>query len=757
MLDKREKLTEEQAVEKFRESMKHEPVPEELGPEKVEEMLKQYVSEKSAKKNVSENGIVKKSVHKIHFISRYATAAAAAVFVVVVGLSAWQIQSRSGVAGSGMEVSMADDLQQAVEEGAGMEGSESGTEEEEPDIRVLGDHVYEQASDYGSVYDVLKKTEDRYESEKQGWFSDVFKIGSSDTGAMTEEAGTDTDTVYVTEEPTAGFVGAGEPASESRTDVTAENDAAPAEETAEASYEVAATGGQDSTAGKNAGYSETNVQTEGVDESDIIKTDGDYIYQVNRNKINIYDIRKEELKLVYTIDITKDSAADSIREIYLQNEVLSVIVERQETEMKQEQSEDVFSVDTKTVTSVETYNIRNRTSPKKIGEYKQDGNYYTSRKKGDIIYLFTANNMAVPVMERRKVVTEDAADIWLPCINGEVVAPNDIYLPEYGSQSTLIGSFNCKNPQQKIDSKMVLNDYAQVYVSQNSIYFYRSDYNFMEKTEIAKFSMEKGKLKAAAAASVNGEIRDTFAINESNGYLRVLTTAQGEGQQSNQVYVLDDKLQLVGQINDLAPGEEIYAARFMGNTGYFVTYRNTDPLFSVDFTDPKNPVVLGELKVTGFSEYLHFWGKDKLLGIGYETDPDTGEQMGVKLSMFDISDPANVKECAKTVLKNVDYTPALYDYKSVLADEEENLIGFATECYGNENDGWAYSMKYLLFAYEDGEFKNLMAEALENEADSSSYRGLFAQGRFFLTNPYRIAAYERENYSLQKEVEASGQ
>lgn len=781
-MDKREKLTEEQMLEKFGENMKYEPVPEELNPEKVEEMLKKYVSEreyngKEAAKADNRKMPEEKKPRKHRFLSRYAAAAAAAAFVAVVGLSAWQIQSQTGTAGKGTEVSMTDNLHQEdtdeAEAGimeeeneageASMEAEETGEKEteagitergteeekeEEPDVRILGDHMYELAADYSSVYDVLKNTEERYNrKQSSGWFANNFRAKSSDSTDMAETG--QSGAVYLSEEPTAGAAATG--------GNTAENyeETAVAEAATEDMAEAEAADVQGSTAQKSSErYSETNVQTEGVDESDIVKTDGDYIYQVNGSAVNIYDIRGEDLKSVHTIDLAKDSAADNIREIYLQNEVLSVIIERQDTEMKQGESEDVFSVDTKTATAVETYDIHDRTAPKKIGEYRQDGKYYTSRKKGDIIYLFTGNNMAVPVMERNKAVMEDAADIWLPCINGKAVAPNDIYLPEYGSQSTLIGSFNCKKPQKKIDSKMVLNDYAQIYVSQNAIYFYRTDYDSVQKTEIAKFSMKNGKLKAAAAESIKGEIRDTFAINESNGYLRVLTTVQDEGQQSNHVYVLDEKLQLAGQIEELAPGEEIYAARFMGNTGYFVTYRNTDPLFSVDFSDPEHPVILGELKVTGFSEYLHFWGKDKLLGIGYETDPVTGEQKGVKLSMFDISDPANVKECAKTVLENVDYTPALYDYKSVLADEEENLIGFTAECYGNEKDGWNYRVKYLLFDYQDGKFVNRMAEDLGDAADSSVYRGIFAQGRFFLAGQRGVAAYERENYTLLKEVSA---
>ena len=146
------------------------------------------------------------------------------------------------------------------------------------------------------------------------------------------------------------------------------------------------------------------------------------------------------------------------------------------------------------------------------------------------------------------------------------------------------------------------------------------------------------------------------------------------GQEKNNLYILEEDLSLAGCIEGMAPGESIYSARFMGDTGYFVTYRNTDPLFSVDLSDPYQPRVIGELKVTGFSEYLHFWGDDQLLGIGYETDPETGRTQGLKLSMFDISDPANMKEVNKYVLEDFSYSPAPVSYTPLFRSLTFSLI-----------------------------------------------------------------------------------
>ena len=132
---------------------------------------------------------------------------------------------------------------------------------------------------------------------------------------------------------------------------------------------------------------------------------------------------------------------------------------------------------------------------------------------------------------------------------------------------------------------------------------------------------------------------------------------------TNTLYVLDDKLKELSRIEELAPDESIYSARFIGNTGYFVTFRQMDPLFSVDLSDPKKPEILGALKIPGFSEYLHPYGDGLLLGIGMDTDPTGMTTNGVKLSMFDVSDPKDVREIQKYVIEGAYSTDAAYNYK----------------------------------------------------------------------------------------------
>lgn len=155
-------------------------------------------------------------------------------------------------------------------------------------------------------------------------------------------------------------------------------------------------------------------------------------------------------------------------------------------------------------------------------------------------------------------------------------------------------------------------------------------------------------------------------------------------------------------------------------------------------SDPSNPTLLGELKITGFSEYLHFWGTDHLLGIGYETNPDTGNFLGLKLVMFDISDPVNLKTVDSLVLDNYHYSPALYDYKCVLADFNQNLIGFAAETDYSDVD-------YNIYAWEKDHFTKKRTTSLPNAITSDSVRGIYIGNKFYIASPTDIVSFDISN------------
>lgn len=507
-------------------------------------------------------------------------------------------------------------------------------------------------------------------------------------------------------------------------------------------------------------YSSTNLQTQGVDEADRVKTDGHYIYTVTGSKILITDTTDGHLQTISSITPELE-ASDSLVEFYVDGSHLLLIVQHYDTSIQtsvditESSTEDSidpgfmpltndkditsYSMETTSQTILYTYSISDPAQPVLESTYTQDGNYYTSRKIDDILYLFTDQNLSSQISD------VSPKGEFIPCINDEKIPYNDIYLTDDGRNGLILSSVNLNHPDEIVDKLMILHNYVNIYVGNDRIYLYNSKYNddslSQTVTELAGFSMKNGILNAVSAASVNGEILDTFAINENQQCLRLLTTSyDNSGNPSNNLYIFDDKMKLTGSLTDIADGEEIYAARYFDNTAYFITYRNTDPLFVADLSDPSDPKILGSLEVTGFSEYLQLWDDQKLLGIGYETDPDSGVTKGLKMVMFDISDPMNLKVIDSIVLDNYIYAPALYDYKCVLADASANLIGFAMEL---KNTDSKYSFDYGLYSWENHHFTKKLNVNLTDHTAYENLRGMYINDHFYLADFHQIISFDR--------------
>ena len=520
---------------------------------------------------------------------------------------------------------------------------------------------------------------------------------------------------------------------------TAMGDMAAAEEAA--ASEAADSGSTVSYAGD---YSQTNVQTEGVDEGDVVKTDGRYLYIIREGReVQIVSIQAGKMAEVAVIRPTLEQSENSILDMYLTGDTLQIICQRYDADM-QEDGEDAYYMNYRGITSVCTYDLTDRANPVHVGTTEQEGTYYTSRKSGEYLYLFTS---VYPQESLIRQYADQGKEYGLiPLVNGETMAASDIYIPKEddrgGTEYMLITSVNENKPDQIADQKAILESASRFYVSTENIYLERENWESgSTQTAIARFSFSQGKIKGESAGVVNGAVTDDFATNEYDGFLRVLTTQWNDsGSQTNNVYVLDQNMEIVGKIDNLAEDESIYTARFMGNTGYFVTYRQVDPLFSVDFSDPAHPKILGELKVSGFSEYLHFYGENRLLGIGWETDPETGATKGLKLSMFDVSDPADVKEVDKLVIKNIDYFPGEYNYKALTVSPEKNVIGLAASSY--ESSGTVNS--YMVFSYDEKEgFLTDLTYGLQEGGDVSAeeVRGVYADDTFYVADGNNVTAF----------------
>lgn len=487
----------------------------------------------------------------------------------------------------------------------------------------------------------------------------------------------------------------------------------------------AATGAE--TAAVDGSYSQTNVRQAGVDEGDIAKTDGTYLYvrEDNGRTIDIVDV-KDGLKKYSEITLGEEY---TIQEFYVTAEQKKVVVVCQK-ECTDKNSKKRVDADTwnQSKTAAVTYNIENIQKPEKEGEVTQSGTYNSSRMADGYLYLFSEYYTNGNIVKDKPVT-------YIPLINEKEMSQSSICLPpvDCGTMYEVISSINITKPDETADNKAILSQGGQMYVSGKNIYYYESEWqqNNQTVTTLRKISYNKGKLKAVAQGKVKGYLNDTFSLDEYKGNLRLFTTNDDE----NMVTILDKKLDKISSIENLAKGESIYSARFLGAAGYFVTYEQVDPLFSVDLSDPKKPKILGKLKIPGFSEYLHFYGEDQLLGIGMSTDEKSGMSEGVKVTMFDISDRADVKEEATLVLDDLYGTNVAYDYKSVLADEKINRIGFS----GYSQNGETYCL--LTYNDKDKKFETILKEEV-NGNTSQGIRGIYIQDTIYVVSGNIIEAYD---------------
>ncbi len=494
-------------------------------------------------------------------------------------------------------------------------------------------------------------------------------------------------------------------------------------------------------------YSDTNVREEGIGEADIVKTDGKNLYIVNNRKIQIVGIEEEEMDPLGTIRLGEET---SISEIYVKDDRLVVLYTYSDFIDQADVDQGEYGGYYRDFTVAETFDVSKPQKPKSMGKISQSGSYHTMRAAGDYIYLFSDFYVdlysAKPAMKR-----------YIPEVQGERIASSDILMPwgTEGNKYTVVSAFSMKDPGKKTDSKAIFGNAGMCYVSGSNIYVSEEKWESgqTEQTSIRKVSYQDGKLEAVGQVLVDGTLHDSFCIDEYEGNLRLVVTVRAVEQvrepgilpladreeetqtDSNSLYILDENLKELARIEGLAPDERIYSARLMGDAGYFVTYREMDPLFSVDLSDPKNPEIIGKLKIPGFSEYLHPYGEGLLLGIGMEVDETGTTTQGVKLSMFDISDPANVEEVQKYVLENTYSTDVAYNYKAAFVDPGKNLIGFAA--YGDE-------MKYYIFSYEEDGFMVHLERDLTGF--SSDVRILYSDDRLYLVSGNTVESYDMKSF-----------
>ncbi|MGN0493367.1 MAG: beta-propeller domain-containing protein [Acutalibacteraceae bacterium] len=502
-------------------------------------------------------------------------------------------------------------------------------------------------------------------------------------------------------------------------------------------------------------HSGTTLQVEGVDEADIVKTDGKYIYILSYTSnqdgviIKIIDVTAKKPRQLKSIEIDGIYNAD----MYLSGNRLVVCGQS-------------YSGDAVNSVAV-IFDVTDPGGFKELTRCTQSGYYSDSRLIGGRLYVISNYTVNTDKIQKSRAETF-VPSVYCKDYDGAVGAETVRFYDNCGyPEYTVLCGYDI-NDGALYGTQSVLGGSYTVYAStENIIVCGYADGDGL--TQVARFSLDGGEITLKATGKLNGSLLNQFSIDEYKGFFRfVLTdyTVNSDSSESgeiksetadstvasneiidraaiaadnsvNTLVILDGNLKERGKITDIARGERVYSARFMGDTAFFVTFRQVDPLFSVDVSDPDNPKIIGSLKIPGFSSYLFPYG-GKLLGLGKNADENTGRTGLIKLSMFDISNPANVTESSKTDVPA--YTSdALYNHKATLADYGKNIIGFPA---------WgSYGVEYYVYSYQDGKFVQRLKANLNIKSEQNC-RGLYIGNIFYVAAPYELQYYNLDTFEL---------
>lgn len=507
---------------------------------------------------------------------------------------------------------------------------------------------------------------------------------------------------------------------------TAVQPAAPAAESASGS----------AASGPGGDYSRTNVQVEGVDEADTAKTDGKFVYQISGSRVFVSAIANPDApKLAATLDYSKEDFypielyVDVNRLVVIGQHSLPILAPYASDAPNTSASTSASAVSgakadmsimpvrpTKTTVQTKVYSLADDGTPSLTRETELEGNYVSSRKIDGALYVVANKYSYYPYLyaPAQKRLSDGAgaatpAEAYEP-VYGDSASSKELktvpladirYFPGTTDTSTmLVGALDLDRPAQPFQVSAYLGSGQTIYASEKHLYVAvgksvtdgANGYNVV--TQLYKFRLDQGNVVYVGEGSVPGTILNQYAMDESKGYFRIATTndswTNGQSNQTNNLYVLDEQLKTIGKLENLAPGERIYSTRFMGTRAYMVTFRNVDPLFAIDLRDPTKPAVLGQLKIPGYSDYLHPYDDTHLIGFGKETvevpskgagpDATMAFYQGMKLALFDVSDVNHPKEMFKEVIGDRGTnSELLYNPKALLFSKDKGLLAFPVE------------------------------------------------------------------------------
>ena len=426
-------------------------------------------------------------------------------------------------------------------------------------------------------------------------------------------------------------------------------------------------------------YSTTNVQVEGVDEADFVKNDGKYIYIISGDTLAIVEaFPAKTAKIVSETRIEGRPAA-----LFLAGDRLVVFAVTEEQQMTTPEGSVTPVPVWRMVTHAYVYAVGNRADPELVRDLTFTGDYYDARMVGDYVYTLTRES---PVWVRDDIVLPEVRSG-----SASSVQP-DVYRPKTPMQNYVFytaSAFSVRKDTGAPDAETFLLGYdTTLFASQENLYIgYRNtgpaySEGIRDQTIIHRFAIKRGAIDYQAMGEVPGHLLNQFSLDEHAGNLRVATTVEGwtrEGSiQYNNVYVLDPSMKTIGTLEHIAPDEQIYAARFVGDRLYLVTFKRIDPLFVIDLSDPKHPGILGKLKIPGYSDYLHPYDADHIIGVGKETNENGWGGVsvgGLKIALFDVSDVNKPIQVDAVVIGEAGTdSEALRDHKAFLFIREKDLL-----------------------------------------------------------------------------------
>ena len=487
---------------------------------------------------------------------------------------------------------------------------------------------------------------------------------------------------------------------------------------------VGSSGNSSSSSESSSDYSKTNVQVENVDEADVIKTDGEYTYSISEDTVIIADVRDvENTRITSRLKPTSGIPVD----LLLYDKYL-IVIGRDSSR--------------KNSTDVEIYNVEDKNKIEKVKSYEISKSYKTSRILNGKLYIVSSGRLSKNSDQKIEIdYKEDGS-------SKDINLKKMYYFKDKSSDyETVISNVNLDDiSNSTFDVQAYLMDVDYIYMSENNLYIANWNYkenensvlklfgfkgifsmmddeNYDKETTIVKLGInEDGSVSYVGKANLDGSAINQFSFDEYNSNLRVAL----EDDEKSRIVVLNKKMKQIGVSEVVGEGESMYSSRFVGDRAYLVTFKYTDPLFTFDLSNPKNPKLLGELKMPGYSTYIHPYDENHLIGIGVQTEEvvvrdSQGEirgsntyVTGLKMAIFDVTDVNNPKQLSDVTIGNKNTkSPILTNHKALLFSKEKGIIAIPVNSYSSpitEQTVSTTDVEKLVDKYNSGSSSDYISE-----------------------------------------------